>query len=410
MGSISDSVMNWGQLFAMKQRMDANARAQAEADATKRYLAEQVGMLRPGDQTDLSTLPDSSILDRQYQLKQQTDWAAQQRDLQRQNMQAAVNELHQGGKLRYVLDDKFFQKAADLGVVIPEDGIPDRFKPADPTTLDSITGEFDEPVPAYLRDPRMYGNQEDALKAIAEYGKTAAKKKPEYTVDQLQAIPGFGSMSPEHQAAAVAAVQSTGKAPTQEFWMQAMAPKDTGGPDKYTEKEIQAGLATKALTQRDADVLRAAGGRAAVGNEMFRNAGERKQFDAAREKLLRFKLDVAESDMAAADKYVKEMLASGLVQPGEPPPPGFSEARGRMQTAWQAREEARSKLESFLSGADRSEPDDAGAAGTDDAATPQSESATRDEMRAIVKQLRDQGASDETIRGYLLRKFKGAKK
>lgn len=389
MGSISDSVMNWGQLFAMKQRMDANARAQAEADATKRYLAEQVGMLRPGDQTDLSTLPDSSVLDRQYQYKQQTDWAAQQRELQRQNMQAAVNELHQGGKLRYVLDDKFFQKAADLGVVIPDDGIPDRFKPADPTTIDSITGQFDQPVPDYLRDPRMYGNQEDALKAIAEYGKTAAKKKPEYTVDQLQAIPGFGSMSPEHQAAAVAAVQSTGKAPTQEFWMQAMAPKDTGGPDKYTEKEIEAGLATKALTQRDADILRAAGGRAAVGNEMFRNAGERKQFDAAKEKLLRLRLDTAKDSLSRATENRKAAYnVASSMGPGEK-----QAAIQEFKAANDAVAAATSELESFLSGADRSEPESAGAAQWSD-----------DQIDAEVNKLIDQGASDEEIKRLLMKK------
>jgi len=379
MGSLSDSVMNWGQLFAMKQRMDANARAQAEADATKRYLAEQVGMLQPGAQVDLSTLPDSSILDRQYQYKQQTDWAAQQREVQRQNMQAAVNELQQTGRLRHVLDDKFFQKAADLGVVIPEDGIPDRFKSPDKAMLDSITGEFSDPVPAYLRDPRMYGSQEDALKAIAEYGKTAVKKKPEYTVDQLQAIPGFASMSPEHQAAAVAAVQSTGKAPTQEFWMQAMVPKPEKVKDHLTPEEIDRLEQIKKLNPQEAETLRATGGDWQLARSFIQSTWDNRLPNAAKSKRFELDIDQAKEDLARVVELRKVALSD-------------SEKTARdeeMATAMAALQKERSDYKAFLE--EQAKPQDM---------TQWSD----DQIDAEVNKLIDKGASDEEIKRLLMKK------
>lgn len=384
MGSLSDSVMNWGQLFAMKQRMDAADRAQAEADATKRFLAEQAGLIRPGDQADLSALPDSSILDRQYQYKLQNDNAAKQREQRRQNLQAAVDTLHQRGQLKLVLDDNLFKEAADLGVNIPQNGLPDRFRPVDPQSLSQAGAGFDEPVPAYLMNPNLYENQGEALSAIRDYGRTVAKRppaRPEFTIQQLEQIPGFATMPEEQKAAMRASVAALGKAPSEDAWRGAMVPKPDKQIEHLTPEMIDALEQSKQITREEAGMLRAVGGDMQLARESIRSRWDGRLPNAAKTKQFELDIDAAKEDLVRATEARKTAMLDDEKKAAD----------AQVTTAQAALKDARTKYKAFL------EKQASGA--------PNQNGDVRSQMVDLATQMRDMGMNEEAIKAQLRKRF-----
>lgn len=398
MAGVLDSVMNAAQLFALKQRFDAMRSATAEEENTKRFLAERVGLGTPGQPIDVAGLPAASVLASMYDEQQMRDRAGAIAEARRMQAQSVADRLSRGGLVKFV-EPKTVGEWLSMGVDIPPDQLPVDMQSPDPATLQSMYGGALGPEQA-----QAFGQIPWSLAKSMLGNAPINTKPPAYSVEQLDAIPGFGTMSPELQAAARASVAATGKAPTQEFWVGALAPKESG-VDRYSEKDIAAAEAGGVLSKRDAEILRMAGGRAAVGNEMFRDAGVRKSFDTAKEKLLKFRLDNADADLRDADAQEKSLRA--LVIPGETPPPGYAAARGRTQTAWQAREAARTALDDFYS---KRKSGDEAATQMQDVTGADDPEATRTKMLDLAKSMRDQGLGEDSIREHLKTWLKRNKK